>query len=66
MIEEWISHIPKENRAASDLVKARLRLCMDCSHLQNGTCQLCGCYVEYRAAHRYQSCPDLPKRWEQE
>ena len=45
------------------LLRARLDACRACPHLNAGTCALCGCYVEYRAAHAAQRCPDAPGRW---
>ena len=38
-------------------------LCLHCSHLVDGTCLLCGCYVEARAASRFSRCPDTPPKW---
>lgn len=52
---------------ASDSVRAdRLRACLACAHLRDGTCALCGCYAEARAAKRGQRCPDVPSRWTEE
>ena len=38
-------------------------LCRTCDDLHNGTCALCGCYVEARAAKKRQGCPKVPEMW---
>ena len=63
MLAELIGSIPPEDRAAPDAVRTRLDACRICSHLRQGTCGLCGCYVEHRAERRKASCPDIPARW---
>ena len=35
--------------------RARLAVCEDCEQLLSGTCRLCGCYVETRAAKKRQN-----------
>ena len=60
---QWIEALPEERRADAALYRARLEACRCCGHLAAGTCALCGCYVEYRAAQRRQRCPDVPGRW---
>ncbi len=62
-IEEYISLLPPEQRAAKETVEARLAICRGCPRLQNGMCSLCGCFVEARTAKRRQRCPDTPPRW---
>ncbi|MBQ7488116.1 MAG: hypothetical protein IJT77_11545 [Clostridia bacterium] len=64
-IREWIMSIPAQYRAGNELVERRLDICRNCPNLSDGTCRLCGCYVEYRAAHVLRGCPDLPARWPQ-
>ena len=63
LLRQWIGAIPEERRAGEDVQRARLAACRACAHLNAGTCALCGCYVEYRAAHAAQRCPDAPGRW---
>ena len=62
-LEAWIASIPLQQRAEPAETERRLVLCRRCPHLDRGTCQLCGCYVEYRASFTLQDCPDLPSRW---
>jgi len=63
ILRELISRIPEEERAPQDLVRRRLAACRACGHLNQGTCGLCGCYVEHRAEKRAAACPDLPPHW---
>ena len=62
---QWIEALPAERRADDAVYRARLATCRACEHLASGTCALCGCYVEYRAAQRARKCPDVPGRWKQ-
>ena len=63
LIRDRIAAMPEDQRADEAVMAARLEVCKACDHLMNGTCALCGCYVELRAAKRVQGCPDVPKRW---
>ena len=60
---QWIDALPEERRTEEGAYRARLAACRACGHLAGGTCGLCGCYVEYRAAQRERHCPDVPGRW---
>ena len=62
-VAEYVASLPEEQRAPDDLYQARLTLCKACEALRDGTCSLCGCYVEARAAKRQQRCPAVPPRW---
>ena len=63
VLRELIDQIPQEERASAALVEKRLTACRTCPHLHQGTCALCGCYVEHRAERKKSTCPDLPDRW---
>lgn len=63
LVRERIGEIPEEEQAGEDIRQQRLAKCRQCSHLVNGTCGLCGCYVEIRAARGYQHCPAVPPEW---
>ena len=63
IIRERISTIPEEERTPEKEYAFRLSRCRDCGSLQRGTCALCGCYVEIRAARAAKECPDVPSRW---
>ena len=65
-IAELIELMPEEDRAAEPVRQKRLAVCVACRHLLSGTCALCGCYVEARAAVKTQRCPDAPDRWSAE
>ncbi len=62
-IAEYIAGLDESIRTPEAAYRERLRLCLGCPHLLNGTCRLCGCYVETRAAKMGQKCPDVPARW---
>ncbi len=63
-IAALVASIPLTQRTDAEETERRLARCRSCPSLVRGTCQLCGCYVEYRAAFRLRNCPDLPSRWE--
>ena len=63
-LRELIDLIPEGDRTPPDQERQRLNACRACEHLNRGTCSLCGCYVEHRAAKVRSDCPDVPSRWE--
>ena len=63
IIRERIELIPEDERTPEKEYAFRLSRCRDCGSLQRGTCALCGCYVEIRAARVAKDCPDVPSRW---
>ena len=63
LIRERIALLPEDQKADEALMASRLDACRACDHLNSGTCALCGCYVELRAAKRHMRCPDVPARW---
>ena len=62
-VAEYVASLDESIRTPEDAYRARLSRCQDCPELMNGTCRLCGCYVETRAAKRVQGCPMVPPRW---
>ena len=62
-IAEYVAMLDDAVRASEADYRARLAICEGCDQLLNGTCRLCGCYVETRAAKRGQKCPMVPARW---
>ncbi len=62
-VRDYVESLPPEERCGEETYRARLRLCVACEALRNGTCALCGCYVEARAAKRNQRCPKTPPLW---
>ena len=65
-VNDLLALMPDEKKAGETARAKRLDICRQCEHLLNGTCALCGCYVELRTAVKSQRCPDLPPRWEPE
>lgn len=63
VIAEYVAGLEESIRTAEDDYRARLKICEGCAQLLNGTCRLCGCYVETRAAKKGLSCPMVPPRW---
>ncbi len=63
VVAEYVAGLDESVRAPEDIYRARLDVCLGCDQLLNGTCRLCGCYVETRAAKRGQKCPAVPARW---
>ena len=64
LIADYVASLPEEFRAAPEEISRRLNVCRDCAELFDGTCRLCGCYVEARAAKAGMGCPAVPPRWE--
>ena len=62
-VAEYVAGLDEAVRTPEEIYRARLSLCQGCDQLMNGTCRLCGCYVETRAAKRGQQCPMVPPRW---
>lgn len=63
VIAEYVAGLDESVRAADADYRARLAVCEDCDQLLSGTCRLCGCYVETRAAKKGLQCPMVPPRW---
>ena len=62
-IAEYVAMLDDAVRAGEADYRARLAVCEACDALLSGTCRLCGCYVETRAAKKGMSCPMVPPRW---
>ena len=60
-IRQHIEKIPDPDRCADEAYRSRLAHCSACDQLVDGTCLKCGCYPEFRAAFRKQTCP--AKKW---
>lgn len=59
----YVEGLEEEIKADSTLYSKRLKICRECENLYEGMCKLCGCFVEYRAALKIKSCPDIVPRW---
>ena len=62
-VQAWIDGLPDARRADEDVRLARLEQCRRCEYLGEATCELCGCYADFRAAQSDAACPDVPPRW---
>ena len=63
IIRDRIDTIPEDDRVPEEEYGSRLSKCRECGQLRRGTCALCGCYVEIRAARKAQRCPEVPPAW---
>ena len=63
VIRERVESLPEEERTPEKEYAFRLSACRECGSLNRGTCALCGCYVEIRAAKIRMHCPSVPARW---
>ncbi len=59
----YLSGLDEDIKVEDNLYRDRLSVCGKCDKLNEGICRICGCFVEYRAAIRIKSCPDLTPRW---
>lgn len=57
ILRERLEQIPEEEKVSPAEYAARLEACRTCGELHEGTCALCGCYVELRLARRARQCP---------
>ena len=62
-IYEYIENIPQEQKAEPSIYESRVNICRSCDHLVNGMCELCGCFVEVRAAKIMQHCAKSSDIW---
>lgn len=63
LVQEYVESLSEDEKTTKEAYEMRLNACRACNDLRNGTCALCGCYVEARAAKRRQSCPAVPAKW---
>lgn len=62
-VRDYIAGLDESIRTPSVQYEERLAQCKECEKLFSGTCAVCGCYVEMRAAVKRNTCP-LPKpKW---
>lgn len=66
LVQEYVESLSEDEKTTKEAYEMRLNACRACNDLRNGTCALCGCYVEARAAKRRQSCPAVPAKWSAE
>ena len=62
-IKRLIDILPENEKTGEEEYEKRLSACRQCEDLSEGTCQVCGCYVELRAASRDSHCPGRIKAW---
>lgn len=63
-VAAYVAALPESERVPEPVYQARLQRCTACEWLRDGTCALCGCYAEARAAKRRQHCPAVPPLWD--
>lgn len=56
-VRERVELMDEEEKVDEDTYLVRLKKCAECDKVSLGTCALCGCFVEYRAARKDMSCP---------
>lgn len=61
MIEKCLSMISPRDRTSEVQFAQRIAVCEECADFVTATCQVCGCYVELRAAKKNVHCPR--KKW---
>ncbi len=62
-VKEYVDKIPVAQKAGDAEYERRLKICAECRELLSGTCLVCGCYVEIRAAGKNAACPLKIKKW---
>ncbi len=62
-VKEYLNSLDKSLKASDEEYERRLVICTECDRLIRGTCTVCGCYVEMRAAGKNNTCPAVKPRW---
>lgn len=62
-MQKYIEDIDKFIKAEENEYRQRLDICKSCDNLINGTCRICGCFVEMRAAIKENYCPNVERYW---
>lgn len=63
-LAEYIESLPEEMRVVPEEFDRRIEACLACPQQVQGTCSLCGCFVQARAAKWRLRCPDTRSpRW---
>lgn len=62
-MRNYINNMDPDIKTDKNEYVKRIAACRECEHLYNGLCNICGCFVEYRAAVRSNYCPEVNKRW---
>lgn len=62
-IRDYIAGLDESIKTPSDMYEERLACCKECEKLLSGTCAVCGCYVEMRAAVKRNACPMPKPKW---
>lgn len=60
-LQKYLDVIKTEDKVPENIYEERLVVCKQCELLLDGTCQACGCYVEFRGAVKSGRCPK--KKW---
>lgn len=63
LVRDYVDSLSADEKTDEATYAARLNICRTCDNLHSGTCALCGCYVEARAAKKRQGCPAVPEKW---
>lgn len=63
LVRDYVDSLSADEKTDEATYTARLNICRTCDDLHSGTCALCGCYVEARAAKKRQGCPKVPEMW---
>ena len=50
LVRDYVDSLSADEKTDEATYAARLNICRTCDDLHSGTCALCGCYVEARAA----------------
>jgi len=62
-IREYVFNLDVDLKADPTEYERRLGICKECDNLLSGTCRICGCFVEMRAALKLRNCPDVERFW---
>lgn len=62
-VQAYIENLPEIQKVPDREYRQRLEICRQCRHFVNAMCELCGCFVELRAAKKQACCADTPPLW---
>jgi len=62
-VQKRVAQLSEDERTDLPEYQRRIAACTACSYLNSGTCGLCGCFVELRAAKKQMNCPHTKPKW---
>ena len=56
-LNQAMKDIMTRSHASDEMREGRKAVCMTCEHRREARCDLCGCFIDYKAKLRNSDCP---------